>query len=140
MAYQSYERSIPDIATDLLSHFPILIRKEAQLARVELSENMSRIGFGIAFIGIGAVLLIPALVVLLEAGVAALERAGFLPAISSLIVGGAAFVVGVILMLIGIGRMKAANLVPERTIQQVQADASVAKQQMRTDNDFQRAA
>jgi hypothetical protein len=43
--------------------------------------------------------------------------------------------------MIGIGRVRAAKLVPERTIRQIQEDASVARRQTReTTHDFQRAA
>jgi hypothetical protein len=140
MAYRSSQRSILDIGSDLLAQFPILVRKEAQLARAELSEKISRVGMGLALVGIGAVLLIPALVVLLIAGVNALNEAGFDPAIAALIVGGSALLVGIILLLIGINRMKAENLVPNKTIHQLHEDALVAKQQVRAANDYDRAA
>jgi Putative Actinobacterial Holin-X, holin superfamily III len=140
MAHRSSQRSILDIGSDLLAQFPILVRKEAQLARAELSEKISRVGMGLAFIGIGAVLLIPALVVLLIAAVNALQDAGFEPAIAALIVGGSALLIGIILLLIGINRMKVENLVPNKTIHQLQEDALVAKQQVRAANDYDRAA
>ncbi len=141
MAYRSYERSIPDIIADLLSQFPTLVRKESQLARAEISEKISQVGMGVGLLLGGAILLIPALVILLQAGVTALEQAGVQPPIASLIAGGAAFVVGLILLLIGVSRMKVKNLVPQKTIQQIQEDASVAKQQVqRAGYEQQRAA
>ncbi len=141
MSYRSYERSIPEIVTDLLSQFPVLVRKESQLARAEMSENISQIGLGIGFLMGGAVLLIPALVILLQAGVAALERQGFQPPGASLIVGGAALVLGLILLLIGVNRMKAKNLIPDKTINQIQEDALLAKQHVgRTITDEQQRA
>jgi hypothetical protein len=140
MAYRSSQRSILDITSDLLAQFPILVRKEGQLARAELSEKISQVGMGLALIGVGAVLLIPALVVLLIAAVNALQEAGFEPAIAALIVGGSALLIGVILLFIGINRMKVEKLVPSRTIHQLQEDALVAKQQVRAANDYDRAA
>jgi hypothetical protein len=97
----------------------------------------------LGLIAFGTVLLMPALVVLLEAAVAALERAGLAPPLAALVVGGVVLVVGVILLLVGINRLKAKNLVPRKTIQQLQEDASVAKRQMsetRPDDGYQRAA
>jgi uncharacterized membrane protein YqgA involved in biofilm formation len=135
-----YERSIPEIIGDLLTQFPTLVRKESQLARVELSEKISQVGFGIAFIVVGAVLLTPALVVLLQAAVAALQQAQFQPFVAALIVGGVALVIGIILLLVGINRLKVENLVPNRTIHQIQQDASMAKQQLRSGHEQQRAA
>jgi hypothetical protein len=140
MAYRSSQRSVFEITSDLLTQFPTLVRKESQLARAELSEKISRVGMGLALIGIGAVLLIPALVVLLIAAVNALQEAGFGPALAALIAGGSALVIGVILLLIGINRMKVENLVPTKTLHQIQEDASVAKQQLRAANDHHRAA
>ncbi|HEX5509303.1 MAG TPA: phage holin family protein [Pseudolabrys sp.] len=140
MATRGYERSIPEIISDLLTQFPMLLRKESQLARVEMSEKLSQIALGIGFVVFGAVLLIPAIVILFQAAVAALQRAGVQMPAAALIVGGIAFVVGLILLLIGIGRMKVRNLLPDRTISQVQQDAMVAKQQVRPGDDYQRAA
>jgi hypothetical protein len=140
MAYRAYQRSIPDIITDLLGQFPTLVRKEAQLARFEISEKITQAAVGMALIMGGAVLLIPALVILLQAGVVALEQAGFRPEAAALIVGGVALVIGIILLLVGVSRLKAENLVPQKTIHQLQEDASMAKRQVRTDDDHQRAA
>ena len=66
---------------------------------------------------------------------------GFAPYWSALIAGGAALLVGVVLMLIGISRLKAENLMPRKTIEQLQRDASAAKEQVRSSHDpTQRAA
>jgi Putative Actinobacterial Holin-X, holin superfamily III len=139
--FETRSRSFPDIFTDLFRQTTTLLSKEGQLARAEMSEKMSQVAVGIALLVFGAVLLIPALVILLDAGVAALVRRGFEPPIAALIVGGAALAVGLILALIGLSRLKAKRLVPTRTIEQLQQDAAVAKQQMRSDNEqIQRAA
>jgi uncharacterized membrane protein YqjE len=136
----STNRSVPDIFSDLLTQVTALASTHTRLARVEMSEKVSQVAGGLALVVGGAVLLIPALVVLLEAAVAALERAGFAPPISSLIAGGTALVIGLILLMIGLSRLKAENMVPQKTIHQLQEDASVAKRQVRPDHDDQRAA
>lgn len=59
-------RSVPEIISDLFSQLTVLLRKEAQLARAEVTENMASIGRGLGLIVGGAVLLIPALVILLR--------------------------------------------------------------------------
>jgi hypothetical protein len=134
-------RSFPDIFTDLFGQVTTLLSKEGQLARAEMSEKIGRAAVGIALIMFGAVLLIPALVVLLDAAVAALNARGIAPHWSALIVGGSALALGAILALIGINRLKAKQLMPNRTIEQLQQDAAVAKQQMRSGHDqIQRAA
>jgi hypothetical protein len=138
-------RSIPGIVIDLINQFATLLRKESQLARAEISENVNRAIMGIVMAIAAAVLLIPALVVLLMAAVYALEAAGLASYWSALIAGGAALVVGVVLMLIGVNRLKAKNLIPHKTIHQFQEDAALAKRQVngeeeRTGDGFQRAA
>ena len=142
---QPNERSIFQILSDLLTQFPTLLRKESQLARAEMSEKISQVGTGIGFILGGAVLLIPALVVLLESAVAALERAGFEPIAAGPIAGGSALVLGLILLLIGVSRLKVDKLTPGKTIHQMQEDARVAKRQftssdMGPGDEHQRAA
>jgi protein-S-isoprenylcysteine O-methyltransferase Ste14 len=133
-------RSIPDILSDLLSQFPTLVRKESQLARTEMSEKVGQVAAGLVLVVIGAVLLMPALVVLLQAAVAGLEQAGIAPPWAALIVGGVVLVIGLILLMVGVNRLKAENLLPQKTINQLQEDASVAKRQVRTDDGYQRAA
>ena len=134
-------RSIPEIFTDVVNQFTTLLRKEGELARTEMSEKITQVAVGLGLIVGGSVLLTPALVILLQAGVSALitnniVREPWAP----LIVGGAVFLIGIILLLVGMSRLKADALVPNKTIRQVQSDVRVAKQQVREKYDQQRAA
>jgi len=109
--------------------------------RAGMSEKITQVAVGLGLIAGGAILLIPALVILLQAGVSALVTSNVVAEPwSSLIVGGAALLVGLILALIGTSRLKADSLVPNKTIHQIQRDISVAKQQARESYDQQRAA
>jgi hypothetical protein len=134
-------RSIPEIFTDVVNQFTTLLRKEGELARTEMSEKITQVAVGLGLIVGGSVLLTPALVILLQAGVSALitnnvVREPWAP----VIVGGAVFLLGIILLLVGMSRLKADALVPNKTIHQIQSDVRVAKQQVREDYDQQRAA
>jgi hypothetical protein len=141
MPTPNYQRSVPEIISDLFVQLMTLMRKEAELARVEMSENVASVGRGLGMIVGGAVLLIPALVILLQAGVAALQdRAHLAPYWSALIVGGIVLILGIILLLIGIGRLRIENIMPSKTVNQLRRDASVAKQQVSQDNEPRRAA
>jgi Putative Actinobacterial Holin-X, holin superfamily III len=133
-------RSLPNIFTDIVNQMRTLVRKEAQLARVEMSEKITQVAIGLGLIVVGAVLLMPALVILLQAGVAGLVEYGIKDPWAALIIGGAALLIGIILALIGASRLKADRLVPNKTIHQVQRDISVAKDQVRQTYDQQRAA
>jgi hypothetical protein len=95
---------------------------------------------GLGLIVGGAILLMPALVVLLEAAVAALVDNGIAPYWSALIVGGAGLLLGLILLLIGISWLRAGRLIPDKTIQQLQLDAATARSQVRTGHVEKRAA
>jgi Putative Actinobacterial Holin-X, holin superfamily III len=139
---RKYSRSTPEILIDLLNEFGTLIRTEADLARTETSEKLTQLAANVGLIVGGAVLLIPALVILLEAAVNGLQADGVVrPWVAELIVGCAALVIGLALLAFGASRVRAKYLVPNRTLQQFQRDADVAKSQMRTaDDDVQRAA
>ena len=133
-------RSIPEIFTDVINQFTALLMKEGELARAEMSEKITQVAVGLGLIVGGSVLLTPALVILLQAGVSALITNNIVTEPwAPLIVGGAVFLIGIILLLIGISRLKADALMPNKTIHQIQRDVSVAKQQVR-ENYEQRAA
>jgi hypothetical protein len=137
-------RSVPAILSDLITQLTDLVRNEGRLARVEMSEKAGQITSGLTTAIIGAVLLIPALVILLEAAVAAVERGGIQDPWASLIIGGAALLLGFILLMIGMSRLKPEKLMPNRTIRQIQENAAIIKSkasdQVSEDDDFQRAA
>ncbi len=101
---------------------------------------MSSATAGLGFIVGGAVLLIPALVILLQALVAELSARGVMQPWPAVIVGGAALLLGLMLFFIGTSRLRPANMVPARTINQFQQDAAAAKNQMREGHDLNRAA
>jgi hypothetical protein len=142
--FEERDRSIPGIVFDLINQFTTLLRQESQLARTEISENVNRAIMGVVLAVAAAVLLIPALVILLLAAVYALESAGLASYWAALAIGGGVLVIGLILMLVGLSRLKAKNLVPHKTIHQLQEDAALAKRQVngeeRTGDAFQRAA
>lgn len=141
MAVTNTHRSVPEIISDLLTQLTTLLRKEAQLARTELSENMASVGRGLGLIVGGAVLISPALVILLQAGVAVLaERYGMSSALSALIVGGVVLLLGIIFLLVGISRLKFENIMPSKTVHQLQRDASVAKEKVSASHEPRRAA
>jgi hypothetical protein len=124
-------RPIFDIIGDAAQNLTNLVRAESRLARAEVAENIGRAGAGVGMMAFGAILAIPALVVLLEAAVAALISSGMSAAVAAVIVGGAALLIGLVLLMVGMRRLKAASLVPDRTIHQLQRDATMATQEAR---------
>jgi Putative Actinobacterial Holin-X, holin superfamily III len=125
------DRSIPELFSDAFSQLAKLIGNEFDLAKTELSQKAGQVGRGVAIIGAGAVILIPALVILLFAAAAALMHAGFSDPVAYLITGGAAAILAVALVTIGIGRMSGDALKPSMTIDQIQQDQAAAKEMVR---------
>ena len=140
MALASDRRTVPELFTSLITQLAELMRTEGQLARAEMSEKMTLATTGLGLIVGGAILLMPALVVLLEAAVAALVESGVAPYWSALIIGGACFALGLILLLIGVRWLRVGKLIPDKTIHQLQRDAATARSQVRIDHVEKRAA
>ena len=140
MRSPSANQSIPAIVTDLISQFTLLLRKEGELARTEMSEKMTQMAVGLGLLVAGAVLMMPALVVLLFAAVAALDETGMSSSVAALVVGGAVLLLGLFFVLVGMNKLKARKLVPRKTIHQLQEDVSVAKRQVRSNHEYERAA
>jgi hypothetical protein len=126
MAYGNI-RPIPEIFTDLVGQVTSLVRKEGQLARAEISEKATRALTGMAMIVLGAVLLIPALVILLQAAIMGLIDNGTDPTVAALLVGGGALLIGMVLGLIGWSWVKPASLIPDKTVDQLKRDAQVPR-------------
>ena len=70
------DRSIPELFSDAVCQLAKLIGNEFALARAELAETAGQAGRATAMMGAGAVIMIPALVLLLFATAAALMHAG----------------------------------------------------------------
>jgi hypothetical protein len=124
-------RSIPELFSDAVGQLAKLIGNEFELARAELSEKASQVGRAVGLIGAGAVILMPALVLLLFAVSAALIRSGFSDPVAYLITGGGTALVSVALIATGLSRLSGDALKPSMTIEQVQRDKVAAKEMVR---------
>jgi hypothetical protein len=122
------DRSIPELFGEAVGQLAKLVGNEFALARAELSEKMAQAGRAAAMVGAGAVIMIPALVVLLFAAAAALIRSGLSDAVAYLIAGGGAAVVASALIGVGLRRLSGEALKPSVTLEQVQRDRLAAKE------------
>lgn len=124
-------RTIPELFTDLVTQLTTLLRKEIQLAKAEASEKLTEAMSGVGIIMAAAVLMLAALVILL-AGIANLITYLGVPAQwSYLIVGVVAAIIGGVLLKVGMNSLTADKLTPNKTIEQLQRDAAVAREQVR---------
>ncbi len=124
------QRSVFDLFTNVVDSLSLLFRKEVELAKAEMSEKAAEIGGGATRAGIGAVLVIPALVMLLWAAAMWLEAAGVPLRWGVLIVGVVVALVGGLMLRSGLATATGANLAPRRTTHQLQSDARLVKEQV----------
>ena len=131
MAVRDSARPLASLFTDLISEVTQLFQAEMRLVRAEMNEKVSRVANSGALIGAGAVVMLPAVFILLLAIVRWLEVAGLPDQWGLLIVGVVVAALGTLLLMKGINNLKGSALVPQRTIEQVRADFSVAREQVR---------
>ncbi len=118
----------PSLLVDVLRQFTSLIQGEMKLARAEMARIVTRAGVGFAFLAIAFALALVSLNILASAAVAYIAANG-------LSVGGAALIVGGILLASALGfafagkaRLRADALVPEKTATSLRDDIATIKE------------
>jgi hypothetical protein len=130
MAHES-TRPLTSLFTDTVAELTNLFQTEIRLVRAEINEKLSKVANSGALIGASAIVMLPAVFILLLAIVRWLEVAGLPEQWGLTLVGLVVAALGVALLMKGINNLKGSALVPRRTIEQVRADISVAKEQVR---------
>ncbi len=123
--------SIPGLFGDAMGQLAKLVGLEFALAKAELADKASKAGVALGLIGASAVLMIPALVVLLLAVAAGLTSAGLSQPIAYFIAGGGAALVAAALLAVGVSRLSPRNLKPNATLHQLEKDKAAAKEMVR---------
>jgi uncharacterized membrane protein YqjE len=113
---------ISELIRSLIADVALLVRREAELARIELKEKASKIGVAVGMFATGAVMAFFAVATLVAAAVLAL--AIVLPAwAAALVVAVVLLVIAAALVLAGRAQLReAAPLAPTRTLDTVQED------------------
>jgi drug/metabolite transporter (DMT)-like permease len=111
-----------------------LLRDEAALAKVEMSQKVSQVSSGIGALAIGGAITLAGFIVVLISASAFISQ--FLPPevavwLGLLIVGGVVMIVGLIALAKGRRSLKAHNLGPTRTTESLRRDAELAKEHLR---------
>jgi hypothetical protein len=125
------DRSIPDLVGDAVGQLAKLIGNEFAVARAEFSEKAGQAGRAAAMMGAGAVIMVPALVMLLTAAAAALMHSGLSDPVAYLIVGVGAAAVSVALIVVGLNRLSGDALKPTATIEEIERDKAAAREMVR---------
>jgi putative superfamily III holin-X len=131
MAEQGARRGIGDLLGDLGGQFSTLVRKEIELARLEVTAGLGRAARGAALTGFGGALLYAGLLVLLGALVLGLVAAGLEPWLSALLVGGIAFATGAIVTSAGVKQIQTSDMAPKQTAETIRENVEFVKEQIR---------
>jgi uncharacterized membrane protein YqjE len=131
MAATESARPIVSLMTRVASDLAYLVQTEFRLARSELGEKMSAAANAGVYLAIGGVIVLSGFIALLFDIAHWINAAGLSYPWSLLIVAIVALLVGAILALMGVNRLKQSAPVPNRTLEQMRADYAVAKEHVR---------
>ena len=125
------DQPVRTLLSELTQEATTLVRKEAELARVEIGDKMSDTMAAATSMAIGGAVLFAGVLFLLAAATLALNAYVVHQLIlSTLIVGAVVAIIGAILLAVGRRRMAARSLTPEMTIRSLQRDAELARTSM----------
>lgn len=128
-------KSAAGLLSDAIAHMSSLVRKEVDLARAEVSENVTRAGVAIGFLAGGLVIALVALNVLAAALVAGLTEWGLDAGWASLIVGLVLAAIALAMALKAKNDLKLSNIAPTRTAKNVRRDAQAIKEVTTNDHE-----
>jgi positive regulator of sigma E activity len=115
-----------DLLGQLGGDIATLVRKETELVRAEISEKVSSAGKAVVDLAAGALLLVAALLVLLQALVLALSKI-MDPTWAALLVGVVVAGVGYFMVRTGTKMLSLKGLSPDRSARQLKKDAELMK-------------
>lgn len=123
--------SLGSLLSSLTNELTGLVRKEVELAKAEISEKGTQAAGGVGSIAAAGGVLFSGFLVLLAAAVFGLNEVlppETTPWLSALIVGGIVLIIGFILLQSGRKKLKAQNLMPNRTMASFRNDRELAQQ------------
>jgi hypothetical protein len=131
MTVREESRGIGDLLGDLGRQMSTLVRREIDLARVEITGGISRLGRGAATAGIGGAVIYAGVFFLLLAAVLGLVEIGMDAWLAALIVGAVVVVIGGVMTAAGVGQIREANLAPTETAETVRENVEYVKEQIK---------
>ena len=121
-------RSATSLISDALTHMSTLVRKEVDLARAEISENLNRAMVAVGLLVGAIVMALVALIVLAGALTAAIAELGIEEGWAALIVAVIFAVIAGIMAAKGANDLKASSLAPTRTAENLRRDKDAVKE------------
>jgi drug/metabolite transporter (DMT)-like permease len=131
MEHREESRGIGDLLGDLGRQVSTLVRKEIDLARLEVTSSVGRMSRGAAMAGAGGALLYAGLLVLLLAVVLGLIQAGMDAWLAALVVAVVVMAIGGVITAMGVKQMQSTELAPKQTAETVRENVEFVKEQMK---------
>ena len=132
MAESRNEQSLSELFSELSRESSTLMRQQIELAKVELSDKMSRLGAGLARVVVGGLLAPGGLLVILAAVVLGVVAMGVPAWLAALLVGLVVSFVGYLLAQQAIAAMGREDLAPRTTIDTLKESAEWVKSPTKT--------
>jgi hypothetical protein len=123
MATAADNRSLGELMAELSRETSALVRKEFELAAVEVNASVREASTQVGFVGAGGALLHAGLLVLLATFVIALAQLGLEPWLAGAIVAIVTMIVGYVLMNKGRAGLRRTQLLPRQTIETLKENA-----------------
>jgi hypothetical protein len=124
-------RGIGDLLGDLGRQVSLLVRREIDLARLEMTTGIRQMGTAAGMTAIGGAVAYAGLLVLLLAGILGLVAAGVQPWLAALLVAVVVLAIGALLVSMGVSRMKPIDLAPRHTVETIRENVVFVKEQMK---------
>lgn len=131
MTQRQENRGIGDLLGDLSRQVSTLVRKEIDLARVEVTSSVGKMSRGAVMAGAGGAILYAGLLVLLGAAVLGLVDAGVDAWLAALIVAVVVLAIGGAVTAMGVNRIRETELAPKETVETVKENVEYVKEQVK---------
>ncbi|HEX7197611.1 MAG TPA: phage holin family protein [Candidatus Limnocylindria bacterium] len=131
METREESRGIGDLLGDLGRQVSTLVRKEIDLARVEVTSSVGRASRGAAMAGAGGAVLYAGLLVLLAAIVFGLIEAGLDAWLAALIVAAVTLAIGGIVTSMGVKQIQSTEMAPKQTAETVRENVEFVREQIK---------
>jgi VIT1/CCC1 family predicted Fe2+/Mn2+ transporter len=124
------ERSIGELFGELSQDVALLVRQEAQLAKTEMQQKLSKVTTDLASLATGGVVALVGGLALTAALILLLvDPIGMKPWLAALLVGAVLGIVGWVLLQRGMKDLKRTDPTPRRTVETIKEDLQWAKEQ-----------
>jgi hypothetical protein len=124
------ERSLSELFSDATRESSELVRKEIELAKLEITDTIAQVKAGIVSLMIAVPLLFAGLLVLLVAVVLGIDRFLQQPWLSALLVGSAVTLTGLLALAGGRRRVQQVDLMPHQSAESLRDDKDMLQRHL----------